>query len=116
MDESVRKMVKIFFILSVLVTFAFSSVYGENCVKCHKEISLSLEKLFYEYLLKYSSEIETKYAIKEYLLNPNREDSILTDEDFKRYGIKKKSSLPPKDLEKAIDEYWDIYKVFGKLK
>ena len=111
-----RKMVRIFFVLSVLVAFSFSSVYSENCVGCHKKISLSLEKLFYEYLLKYSSEIETKYAIKEYLSDPKKEDSILLEEELEKYGVKKKSNLSPKDLKKAVDEYWDIYKVFGKLK
>ncbi len=93
-----------------------ASVYTENCIPCHRKLPVSIDKFFYRYLLKYSSEIETKFAIKEYLKNPKREDSVLNEALLKRFGVKKRSKLTDRELDSAIDEYWEKYKVFGKLK
>ena len=35
---------------------------------------------------------------------------------IKRFGIKKPTKLTTKELEEALDTYWEKYKVFGKLK
>jgi len=94
-------MVKIFITILLLIVNLQASVYEQNCVACHK---------------KYSSSIETKYAIKLYLQNPKKENSILNEALLNRFGVKKKTTLNEKDLKKAIDEYWDKYKIFGKLK
>jgi len=75
-----------------------------------------MDKFFYLYLLKYSSAIETKYAMKLYLQNPKKKNSALTPALLKKFKIKKKTTLSKKELENAIDEYWEIYKIFGKLK
>lgn len=75
-----------------------------------------MDKFFYLYLLKYSSAIETKYAMKLYLLNPKKENSVLPPALLKKFKIKKKTTLSKKELEKAIDEYWEKYKIIGKLK
>jgi hypothetical protein len=40
----------------------------------------------------------------------------MPDAFISRFGIKKKSTLSDDELKKALNEYWDIYKVFGKLK
>ncbi len=103
------------FVLSVLLNLN-ASVYQKNCVACHKNSPVKMDKFFYLYLLKYSSAIETKYAMKLYLQNPKKENSVLSPELLKRFKIKKKTTLSKKELEKAIDEYWEIYKIFGKLK
>ncbi|MDX1808538.1 MAG: hypothetical protein R3331_03250 [Sulfurospirillaceae bacterium] len=109
-------MVKIVFVIFVILLNLQASVYEDNCVKCHKSMPVKIDKFFYRYLLKYSSEIETKYAISEYLKNPKKENSILNTALLNRFGVKKKTTLSDKKLKEAIDEYWDIYKVFGKLK
>ncbi len=109
-------MVKIFITVLLLVAGLKASVYEKNCVVCHAKLPINIDKFFYSYLLKYSSGIETKYAIKLYLQNPKRENSILNDALLNRFGVKKKSNLNEKDLTKAIDEYWDKYKIIGKLK
>jgi len=93
-----------------------ASVYQKNCVACHQNLSVSMDKFFYLYLLKYSSAIETKYAMKLYLQNPKNENSVLPPALLKKFKIKKKTTLSKKELENAIDEYWEIYKIFGKLK
>jgi len=108
--------VRIFIVLVLMLVSLSASVYQKNCVSCHKKLPIKIDKFFYRYLLKYSSAIETKYAMKLYLQNPQKENSILNPALLNRFGVKKKSKLNQKELEKAIDEYWDIYKVFGKLK
>ncbi len=109
-------MVRIF-IFAILFTLGLqASVYQKNCVSCHKKLPIKIDKFFYRYLLKYSSAIETKYALKLYLQNPKKENSILNPALLNRFGVKKKSKLSEKELKEAIDEYWETYKIFGKLK
>ena len=109
-------MVKIIALIFSVLLQLQASVYQDNCVQCHQKLPVKIDKFFYRYLLKYSSAIETKYAMKLYLLNPTKETSILNKALLNRFGVKQKTTLSEKQLEEAIDEYWDIYKVFGKLK
>ncbi len=109
-------MVKIFISIVLILINLKASVYQENCIGCHSKLPIKIDKFFYRYLLKYSSAIETKYALKLYLQNPKKENSILNPALLNRFGVKKKTTLSEKNLEKAIDEYWNIYKIFGKLK
>ncbi len=104
----------------VLIVFLHLSlmagVYSENCVECHKKMPVKIDKFFYRYLLKYSSEENLKSALISYLKNPTKEKTILQEGLLNRFGVKEKTTLTTIELEKAVDEYWDIYKVFGKLK
>ncbi len=109
-------MVKIFLILILLLNFSYALVYENNCVACHKNLPVSIDKYFYRYLLKYSSEKSVKEAMTNYMTNPTKDTTIMPDAFISRFGIKKATTLSPKELEKALDEYWEIYKVFGKLK
>ena len=93
-----------------------AGVCNDNCVECHKEMPVKIDKFFYRYLLKYSSEENLKEALTSYLKNPTKEKTILQDGLQNRFGIKNKTTLSDTELEKAVDEYWNIYKVFGKLK
>lgn len=107
--------------VSLGIFFVFTSqiqgsVYTQNCIACHKEIPVSIDKYFYRYLLKYSSEKKVKHAIKHYLQNPSQEKTVMADAFINRFGIKNKSKLSDKDLENAINEYWKTFKIFGKLK
>ncbi len=108
-------MVKILLVLFLHV-FLFAGVYEQNCVECHKAMPVKIDKFFYRYLLKYSSEEKLKSALISYLKNPTKEKTILQESLQNRFGIKKKTVLKQKDLKEAVDEYWEIYKVFGKLK
>lgn len=109
-------MVKKLLIVSLLSITLFGSVYSENCVSCHEKMPVKIDKFFYRYLLKYSSEENLKSALIEYLKNPTKEKTILQEGLQNRFGVKEKTTLSDKNLKKAVDEYWDIYKVFGKLK
>ena len=91
-------------------------VYEENCLSCHQKLPVSIDKYFYRYLLKYSSEKDVKKEILTYLQNPSKEKSVMAKAFISRFGVKERSLLSQEDLKKAIDIYWERYKVFGKLK
>ncbi|RUM67777.1 MAG: hypothetical protein DSZ05_02070 [Sulfurospirillum sp.] len=91
-------------------------IYQQNCMKCHKQMSLTMQKIFMRYLLKYSSEVSVKSALFDFLREPNYFTSALRKDQIMRYGLKGKSTLTDRQLRKAIDTYWERYKIFGKLK
>ncbi|MGA1931337.1 hypothetical protein ACH5BF_01245 [Arcobacter sp. YIC-464] len=112
-------MVRVFLIL-VFISISLLSkelnIYEQNCVKCHKKIPVSIDKYFYRYLLKYSSQREVKSAMSSYLRNPSFDKTIMPEAFIKRFGVKKPTKLTSKQLEEALNIYWEKYKVFGKLK
>lgn len=114
------KIINIIFLLSFLGMkiqgFAKENIYEENCMRCHKQMSLGMQKIFMRYLLKYSSEMPVKSAIIDFLKNPNYFTSALRKDQIARYGLKTKTTLTDEELEKAVDIYWEKYKIFGKLK
>jgi hypothetical protein len=110
-------MVKVIVMLAVMISGVFSTdAYERNCVECHKELPTTLQRMFMSYLLVYSGEKNMKAGLKHYLQNPSKDISVMSDLFIDNYGIKKKSNLSEKELEEAIDIYWDKFKVFNKLK
>jgi len=92
------------------------SVFERNCVTCHQTLPATLQEMFKRYLLIYSSETNVKAGIKHYLRYPSKEISAMSDLFVDTYGIKEPTYLSPKELDEAVDTYWEKYKVFGKLK
>mgnify|MGYP006995565270 CR=1 FL=1 len=92
-----------------------ASAYKNDCVGCHNKLPVSLDKYFYRYLLKYSSERNVKSAMFEYLKNPSQESSVMAEAFISRFGVKEKTKLADEELSEALDRYWEKYKVFGKL-
>jgi len=91
----------------ILTFFSLSQLwaqdaYERNCVECHKDLPITLQQMFKKYLLIYSGEENVKAGLKQLFIDS--------------YGIKKKSRLNTKELNEAIDIYWDKFKVFDKLK
>ena len=115
MDKSEGIMVKIL-LIAFLHIGLMAGVYEQNCVECHKDMPVKIDKFFYRYLLKYSSEDDLKTALMSYLKIPTKEKTILQEGLQNRFGVKEKTILNDENLKKAVDEYWEIYKVFGKLK
>jgi cytochrome c peroxidase len=109
-------MVRILGIFFVLHVSLFANVYETNCVSCHEKMPVKIDKFFYRYLLKYSSEENVKNALFAYLKNPTKEKTILQEGLQNRFGIKEKTTLKDTQLKSAIDIYWDTYKIFGKLR
>lgn len=108
-------MVRLILLVILVINFLNADIYENNCVKCHNKIPVSIDKYFYRYLLKYSSERSVKNAMAEYLKSPNKDTTIMPEAFITRFGIKDKTKLSEEQLQKALDIYWDNYKVFGKL-
>ena len=112
---------KLFVILVIFSAMLFAedtveqNIYENNCVTCHKPLSIGLDKIFFRYLIKYSSELSVKSAMIDFLKDPNIQTSAMTDEQLRLLGVKLKTRLDDKELEEAIDIYWEQYKIFGKL-
>jgi hypothetical protein len=106
----------LFTLFSTACLCAQTGIYEKNCIPCHEDMAVKIDKFFYRYLLKYSSEMEVKNAMTKYLKNPKTENSILVDGLINRFGVKKKTTLNDAQLQEALDTYWDQYKIFDKLK
>ena len=77
---------------------------------------MTLQRMFMRYLMMYGGEENLKASLKHYLRYPSKDISVMSDLFIDNYGIKKRSELSDKELDEAIDIYWDKFKVFGKLK
>lgn len=109
-------MAKLVLILLISIYGLKADIYEKACVSCHKEISVSIDKYFYRYLLKFSSEKRVKKELFAYLLEPTKDTTIMPEAFINRFGIKKPSTLTKKELKDAVNIYWEKYKIFGKLK
>ena len=83
---------------------------------CHRQLSFNLKQIYFDYLLKYSSEEAVKLAMIDYLKNPNKDTSVMSKDYIRRFGAKRATPLNDQELEMAVDYYWNKYKIFGKLK
>ncbi|MBN2783092.1 MAG: hypothetical protein JXQ66_07620 [Campylobacterales bacterium] len=109
-------MVKTIFLSLLLATTLIADLYEQNCVKCHAKLPVSIDKYFYRYLLKYSSEKDTKEAMINYLTNPTKQSTVMPDSFIERFGVKQKTTLTPNELKEVIDIYWDRYDVSKRLR
>ena len=109
-------MAKLIFLVFLVLSSLSANEYKNNCLKCHNKLPVTIDKYFYRYLLKYSSEKNVKSAMVDYLKNPSKDNTIMPEAFIKRFGIKKRTKLNDKQLLEALDIYWEKYKVFGKLK
>lgn len=108
-------MARLILMAFLFLNISFADVYENNCVSCHEKQPISIDKYFYRYLLKYSSQRSVKEAMTNFLKNPNKDTTIMPEAFIERFGIKEKTNLTDEQLKKALDIYWEKYKVFGKL-
>jgi len=110
-------MKKSLFLLLFLLVFGHGEdAFERNCVECHRTLPATLQEMFKRYLLVYSGERNVKAGIKHYLLYPNKDISVMSDLFISTYGIKQPTRLDERELDEAIDIYWEKFKVFDKLK
>lgn len=89
--------------------------FERNCIPCHRKLPTNLQEMFKHYLLVYSGEETTKAAMKHYMRYPSRDISVMSDLFINTYGVKKRLRIDDKQLDDAINIYWEKYKVLGKL-
>jgi vacuolar-type H+-ATPase subunit C/Vma6 len=100
----------------MLLVTLHADVYNDNCMKCHKNLPVDIDKFYYRYLLKYSSQQSVKDAMIKYLKNPDINTTIMPKSFIRRFGVKKPTTLNDEKLHKAIDIYLKKYKVSNRLK
>ena len=93
-----------------------SDAYERNCVECHSRLPMSLQKMFMEYLSVYSGEKNTKAALKHFMRFPRKDTSLMSTLFLKNFVLKKPLKISEKELNEAIDIYWERYKVIDKLR
>jgi len=91
-------------------------VYKENCIPCHEYLPYSLEKIYMLYLKTFSGEVTFKATLKAFLKEPMEETSVMPDEWIENFSVKEKTILTDKELDEAIDSYWELYDVRNKLR
>ena len=109
-------MVKFILLALLSLTLHAKNLYEHHCVSCHEGMTITLDKFFFRYLLKYSSEEGATNALFAYLKEPKAENSILDASLINRIGVKKRTTLSDKELQEAVHIYWETYSVFGKLR
>ena len=100
----------------ITLSLQAQNVYERNCIPCHENMPTSLQQMFMSYLAAYSGEKNVKTVLKYYLVHPTKSLSLMSDLFINTYGIKKPTKLNTKELDEAINSYWEKFKVFDKLK
>ena len=110
-------MVRYIMLLSLLtLSLIGNDAYERNCVECHRDLPMSLQKMFMNYLSVYSGEKNTKAALKHFIRFPRKDTSLMSTLFLKNFSLKKPLKISERELNEAIDIYWERYKVIGKLR
>ncbi len=103
-------MVKALLIALLTLSLGANDLFDKRCEHCHNHINLSLKKIFFNYLIYYSSERRVKKAMKEQLLHPNPKKSLVNKKNLYKHTV------DPNELDLFLQNYWNRYKVIGKIK
>ena len=103
-------MVRYFFIALLTLSLGANDLFDKKCAQCHLQNGKSLKAIFFNYLLYYSSERGVKKAMKEQLLHPDPQKSLVNKK------ILYKHTIDPNELDILLQIYWNRYKVIGKIK
>ena len=99
------------FVLFVLFSLSlYGNIFQKNCLSCHTD-EYELKTYMANYTLEYSSEKRVKKAIYRFLRNPTSNRSIMPYSYIVEYGFKKDSNLSDENLQKAIDQYYELYNI-----
>jgi hypothetical protein len=107
----------IFILITLLSSWLYSTdAFERNCVECHKRLPATLQRMFFNYLLVYSGEKNTKAGLFYYMRYPYKDISVMSELFIQTIGIKKPLDISNRELREAIDIYWEKYRVIGRVK
>jgi len=110
-------MVRVILTIIIITLLSYGQdAYEQNCVACHRDLPMSLQRMFMNYLSVYSGEKNTKAALKHFMRYPRMDTSVMSDLFLQNFSIKKPLKISDENLDRAIDIYWNKYKVIGKLR
>jgi hypothetical protein len=107
-------------IFIVIVVVWTSVVYAEDvfereCVACHVRQKVSLRKTFMNALLVYGGKRNMQAGLKYFLRHPRRDSSVMSEAFLDQRGIKEPLDLNDAALDRALEIYWERYRVIGNL-
>lgn len=102
-------------ILSAEEISAETQQLQEECLQCHAQEQIPNELIYRRYLMKYSTAKGMERAIKMYLKNPKKENSIMPLPFFSKFSMKEALALDDENLEKNIHSFLDRYDVKKRL-
>jgi len=89
--------------------------FERECIPCHKQKEISLQKVFMGALLVYGGKENLKAGLAYYFRNPRLGTSVMSEDFLQKNGVKAPMMLSPKVMDEALEQYWQIYTVIGKL-
>ncbi len=87
----------------------------QNCLHCHQLQQIPSELIYRRYLLRHSSQDRIKSLLFTYLKAPSKSSSIMPQQFFLKFPIKKPLELSDKELLKSIELYLDYFDLKKKL-
>ena len=108
-------MVKVIFYCIVLIRLLEAETLEQACFSCHRIQKVPSELIYRRYLLRYSTAPAIEKALIRYLKNPQKEHSIMPQEFFMKFPIKKAMKRDEKVLRKDIKRYLDSFDIKKKL-
>jgi len=114
----IQKIIIVSLILNVMLYAEGKNenIYERTCLPCHRYLPSSLSDMYMRYLKTFSGEETFKASLKAFLKEPLEQTSVMSDLFIDRFSVKDKSLLNDKQLDEAIDIYWNLYNVRNKLK
>jgi hypothetical protein len=115
----IDRMLRVAVVLGVLfgaTMQAREDVFERACVACHERAKVPLRKTFMNALLIYGGKENMKAGLKYFLRHPRRDSSVMSEAFLDRYGVKEPLDLNDTVLDRALDLYWERYKVIGNLR
>lgn len=102
--------------ISMTLSLSGKNAYEKHCVQCHRELPMTLQRMFMSYLSVYGGEKNTKAALKYFMRHPRKDTSTMSELFLKNFAVKEPLVITDQALNEAIDIYWETYKVIGKLR
>ena len=92
-----------------------TSALEKGCLSCHQAQQIPSEMIYRRYLMRYASKKTIKKKIAAYLKHPSTETSIMPAPFFRKFPLKKATTLDDKRLKRLIEAYIAYYDVDGKI-
>jgi hypothetical protein len=90
-------------------------VFERECVACHVRQKVSLRKTFMNALQIYGGKRNMQAGLKYFLRHPRRDSSVMSEAFLDQRGIKEPLDLNDTALNRALEIYWERYRVIGNL-
>ncbi len=111
-----RGVVAVVLVLAGARTLHAEDVFDRECVACHVREKVSLRKAFMNALLIYSGHENMKAGLKYFLRHPRRDSSVMGEVFLEKHPLKQPLTLDDATLDRALELYWERYKVIGNLR